>query len=211
MVNWTADVDAKLFVCALKQISGSLNYGQLAADMGAMGIDCTAKACSHRIANLKTKAKTTGAGGGGGGRGSSNSAPATPRKRVAGSGTPKSSGGVGRGKKRGAGGAKRARGGSEDSDTASDDSEHGGDGGDGCGGSDDEWGAGGKKNANSSKKRKILGLKKEGEGDGERAEKSFLGGDGAKGGADEDMAAALELFTAAAQAARDAEVGVEEV
>lgn len=38
MVNWTADVDAKLFVCALKQISGSLNYGQLAADMGAMGI-----------------------------------------------------------------------------------------------------------------------------------------------------------------------------
>lgn len=38
MVNWTADVDAKLFVCVLKQMSGSLNYGQLASDMAAMGI-----------------------------------------------------------------------------------------------------------------------------------------------------------------------------
>ncbi|KAK7715739.1 hypothetical protein SLS57_006744 [Botryosphaeria dothidea] len=194
MVNWTADVDAKLFVCVLKQMSGSLNYGQLASDMAAMGIDCTGKACSHRIANLKNKAKSAGGG-------SSASAPATPRKRSAPSSTvtPKTSS---IGKKRGvesfvAASKRMKRELDPDSDTVSDDSEHGG--------PDEEWGA---------TKKKAVG----GAGGGHKMLKTLGGsfkddsgdGDDEGDGGDAQAAADLHLFTAAA-AAMEVEDQVEEV
>ncbi|GME45776.1 Major facilitator superfamily [Neofusicoccum parvum] len=89
MVNWTGDVDAKLFAAALKQVNTSLNYQQLAADMAAQGIECTPKACTHRIAIIKNRAKA----GGSTPTSTPTKAPATPRgNKRAMTGTPKSSG-----------------------------------------------------------------------------------------------------------------------
>ncbi|KAB2575803.1 putative at hook motif protein [Lasiodiplodia theobromae] len=56
MVQWNHEVDAKLFVCCLKQLTSTLNYQQLAADMATFDIEVTAKAITHRIAKLKAEA-----------------------------------------------------------------------------------------------------------------------------------------------------------
>ncbi|KAL8921997.1 MAG: hypothetical protein Q9208_005451 [Pyrenodesmia sp. 3 TL-2023] len=69
-MKWDAAADASLFKCVLKVHDVKPNYGELAKEMKELGYDCTPKALTHRIGNIRkstggpTDASASDAGGG---------------------------------------------------------------------------------------------------------------------------------------------------
>ncbi|KAL8754638.1 MAG: hypothetical protein Q9184_005050 [Pyrenodesmia sp. 2 TL-2023] len=57
-MKWDPAADASLFKCVLKVHDIKPNYGELAKEMKELGYDCTPKALTHRIGNIR---KATGA------------------------------------------------------------------------------------------------------------------------------------------------------
>ncbi|KAF2275302.1 uncharacterized protein EI97DRAFT_502212 [Westerdykella ornata] len=78
MVNWSSVEDAKLLAGILEFTNIPMNKGLLEYLAAKIGQDCTPKAVSHRLANIKNRAKGTG-GGSSGGKGSTLSTPSTPK------------------------------------------------------------------------------------------------------------------------------------
>lgn len=56
MVSWNHEVDAKLFVCCLKQLTSTLNYQQLATDMATFDIGSSQLPAFTRIHTLDPSA-----------------------------------------------------------------------------------------------------------------------------------------------------------
>ncbi|KAL2862231.1 uncharacterized protein BJX67DRAFT_385855 [Aspergillus lucknowensis] len=82
-MNWTAQNNAKLFLCVLDQIKRQnvkLDYQKLAEDMGP---DCTLRSVQHQIVKLKDKARqgTSADGGSVPSTPAGTPATATPKKR----------------------------------------------------------------------------------------------------------------------------------